>query len=264
MAPPTNYLNGSAVPANIWTHVGGGVCPGRQQQCFIRPMELRLATNSNITLFPDSLNAPLMANANYLGRGNGGNYFQGSVDDFRVFMRSLTASDVAALYATPAPAAISPVTDSTLSTPVWLAQPYALGDSVITMSVVPAPTPAAGCSIISATNTVLGHDSAGCRSTTTRNCGLAPGTAYTYTVADAQISTGSPPPPRQRSATTLTSAPARPASPMGRVGYYSGQITMTARRSPMSAARRNIHSPAPREGDTSSAGLPRRRVRTPG
>ena len=132
----TNYLNGSAVPANIWTHVAV-VFAQAASNSVLYVNGAAVATNSNITLFPDSLNAPLMANANYLGRGNGGNYFQGSVDDFRVFMRSLTASDVAALYATPAPAAISPVTDSTLSTPVWLAQPYALGDSVITMSVVP-------------------------------------------------------------------------------------------------------------------------------
>ena len=45
-------------------------------------------------IVPDSLNAPLMENANYLGRGNAGNYFQGYLDDFRVYMKTLASSDI--------------------------------------------------------------------------------------------------------------------------------------------------------------------------
>ena len=79
-----------------------------------------------------------MANANYLGRGNADNYFQGSLDDFRVFMRSFAASDVVALYNTPAPAPVTPVADTPPPTPTWLVNPKPISDSAITMSATPA------------------------------------------------------------------------------------------------------------------------------
>jgi len=223
----TNYLNGSAVPTNVWTHVAV-VFAQAASNSVLYVNGLPVATNLNITLFPDSLNAPLMANANYLGRGNGGNYFQGSVDDFRVFMRSYAASDVAALYALPAPAAISPVTDSTLSTPVWLAQPYALGDSVITMSVVPGSDTSGWVQYYFSNNTVLGHDSGWVSFNNYTDCGLAPGTAYTYTVLMRNFNGVTTSASSAASATTLTSSAGTASFAYGPVGYYSGQITMTA------------------------------------
>ena len=78
-----------------------------------------------------------MENSNYIGRSNSGNYFQGYIDDFRVYMKTLTASDILAIYNTAAPSPITITPDTTAPTPnaeTWLVAPTAISDSAITMS----------------------------------------------------------------------------------------------------------------------------------
>ena len=94
----TQYLDGVApMPANTWTHVAvtfGSPVFNTTTRTWSATGTLyvngaQVATLAGM-LVPDSLNAPLMENANYLGRGNAGNYFQGYIDDFRVYMKTLT------------------------------------------------------------------------------------------------------------------------------------------------------------------------------
>jgi carbonic anhydrase/acetyltransferase-like protein (isoleucine patch superfamily) len=225
----TNYLNGGVVPADVWTHVAV-VFASASSNSTLYVNGLAVATNSAITLFPDSLNAPLMANANYLGRGYAGNYFQGSVDDFRVFMRSFAASDVAALYATPAPAPVTPVTDTPPATPTWLATPNAISDSAITMSATPAASTLGWSEYYFACVSGGGHDSGWVSFNKYTDVGLTPGAAYSYTVMmrdqSGHITSASSP----AGASTLTSSISSGAASFayGPVGIANGQITMTA------------------------------------
>ena len=130
----TNYLNGGAVPANTWTHVAVVFAPAASNSV-LYVNGLPVATNSAITLFPDSLNAPLMANANYLGRGNAGNYFQGSVDDFRVYHAVVGGERRAgALQHAGAGGGRRRWRTRPRPRPAWLVSPYAVSDSAITMS----------------------------------------------------------------------------------------------------------------------------------
>ena len=78
-----------------------------------------------------------MQNCNYLGRDTAGNYFQGSLDDFRVYNKTLSSGEVTTLYNTPPPSPVTPPNDTTAPTPnaeTWLVNPTAISDSAITMS----------------------------------------------------------------------------------------------------------------------------------
>jgi hypothetical protein len=90
----TEALDGPAVAANAWRHVAV-VFAGTTSTLYVDGVAV--AGNPAATLFPDQLNAPLMENANFLGRGNSGDYFHGRLDDFRVYLRGLSAAEVAAI-----------------------------------------------------------------------------------------------------------------------------------------------------------------------
>jgi hypothetical protein len=225
----TNTLNGGALPANVWTHMAV-VFAQAASNCTLYVNGLPVATNSGITLFPDSLNAPLMANANYLGRGNTGNYFQGCADDFRVFMRSFAASDVLALYNTPAPATVTSVADTPPGTPTWLAAPSAVSDSAITMSATAAASALGWSEYFFTCTSGGGHNSGWVSFNKFTDCNLTPGTSYSYTVMmrdeSGNVTSASSP----ANATTLISSISSGAAGFayGPVGIANGQITMTA------------------------------------
>jgi hypothetical protein len=225
----TNDLNGSAVPANVWTHVAV-VFAQAASNSVLYVNGVAVATNSAITLFPDSLNAPLMANANYLGRGNTGNYFQGSLDDFRVFMRSFDASEVLALYNTPAPAPVLPVADTPPPTPTWLVIPTPISDSAITMSANPATSALGWSEYYFQCTSGGGHDSGWVSFNKYTDCSLAPGTACTYTVKMRDQSGNITSASTASSASTLTSSVSSGSASFAYspVGVANGQITMTA------------------------------------
>ncbi|MGN6642412.1 MAG: DUF6055 domain-containing protein [Verrucomicrobiota bacterium] len=200
----------------------------------------QVGQNLSLTLQPDDLNAPLMENANYLGRGNAGNYFKGSLDEFRVYNKMLSAGEVSSLYSTAAPAPVTLVSDTIAPTPnaaTWLVAPTAISDSAVTMSATPGTDASGWVEYYFACTSGGGHDSGWVSFNKYTDSGLNPGSAYTYTVKMRD----------QNGNTTLVSAPAIATTPVsssgtasfayGPVGIANGQITMTATKSTNSSGK---------------------------
>jgi hypothetical protein len=227
----TQALDGmAAMPANAWTHVAV-VFSGTT--CTLYVNGATVATNPSMVLFPDSLNAPLMENANYLGRGNAGNYFQGYLDDFRVYMKSLSAAEVLAVYSEAAPGTVTVTPDTAAPTPnaaTWLVAPNAVGDSAITMSATPGTDASGWVEYYFACTSGGGHDSGWVSFNKYTDIGLAPGSTYTYAV-------------RMRDRTGNTTAAsgavsaATPASSVGTASFAYGPIGVSSSAVTMSATR---------------------------
>ncbi len=133
----TQYIDAAAALGAGWAHVAVTLS-GNTGTLYLNGAQV--GQNVAMTLNADDLNAPLMENANYLGRGNSGNYFQGSIDDFRVYSKSLMGGEVSAVYGGAAPGVVTIPPDTTAPTPnaaAWLIPPTALSDSSITMSATP-------------------------------------------------------------------------------------------------------------------------------
>jgi len=130
----TQSLTGPVLAADQWQHLAV-VFSGTT--CTLYVGGIAVATQPAMTVFPDGLNAPLMENANYLGRGNAGNHFRGALDDFRMYHKALSAAEVSTLFNTAAPAPVTIAADTTAPSPnaaTWLVAPLAVGDSTATMS----------------------------------------------------------------------------------------------------------------------------------
>ena len=224
----THTLDGPAIPANVWKHVAV-VFSG--STCTLYLDGVAVAANPAVTLFPDRLNAPLMENANYLGRGSTGNAFQGSLDDFRSYNKGLSAGEVSTLFATAGPAPITIAADTTAPSPnaaTWLVAPLATGDNSVTMSATPGTDASGWVEYLFTCVSGGGHDSGWVSFNKYTDVGIAPGSAPTYTVTM-----------RDRAGnTTAASAPATATLPVsmaggasfskGPVGIANGQIRMTA------------------------------------
>lgn len=223
----SSVLDGGVLPVNAWSHVAV-VFDGSASNCTLYVNGLAVATNNAITLFPESLNAPLMQNVNYLGRGNDGNYFQGYLDDFRVYMKSLSATEVATLYSTAAPASVTPIADTPPPAPTWLVAPEAISDSAITMSAIRASSALGWSEYYFECTSGGGHDSGWVSFNKYTDVGLTPGTAYTYTVKmrdrSGNITAASAP----SGTSTAVSSSGTASFAYGPVGIASGQILMTA------------------------------------
>jgi hypothetical protein len=224
----TLTLDGGSPAANTWHHAAI-VFSGAT--CTLYVDGVAVASNPAMTLFPDSLNAPLMENANYLGRGNAGNFFQGCLDDFRAYMKALSAAEVAALYSAAAPATVTILADTNAPTPnpaTWLVTPRAISDNAVTMSATPGTDASGWVEYYFACTSGAGHDSGWVSFNKYNDVGVTPGSALAYTVKM-----------RDRNGnTTIASAPASvtcqtvplPAATFayGPIGIANGQITMTA------------------------------------
>ncbi len=226
----TYSLDGGPMSANVWTHI---VVVFSGSACTLYVNGVPVASNPGMTLLPDSLNAPLMENANYLGRGNSGNYFQGSLDDFRVYMKALAGAEVAALYSAPAPGSVTLVADTTAPTPnaaSWLVTPMPVSDDAVTMSATPGTDASGWVEYYFTCVSGNGHDSGWVSFNKYTDVGLTPGAAVSYTVKmrDRNGNTTSPSAPAAATPTTYP-LPA-PAFSYGPVGIANGQITMTAVR----------------------------------
>lgn len=177
----TQYLDGaSALASNTWTHLALSFC-GTTGTLYVAGLQVSQSTS--MTIDPDQLHAPLMADANYIGRGNSNGYFCGRIDEFSVYNRALTAGEVVtvknAVKAGAAPAA--DVTAPTPNTPAWLVAPTLIGDSAITMSANPATDPNGVLYYFRCTNDST-HDSGWLSENTFTDCKASPGTTYTFTV----------------------------------------------------------------------------------
>lgn len=226
----SNVLDGGVLPANTWTHVAA-VFGGTASNCTLYVNGAPVATNTAITLFPDSLNAPLMENANYLGRGNAGNFFQGSLDDFRVYLRSLSSAEIANLYATPAPAPVTIAGDTTPPSPnaaTWLVLPTAISDNAITMSATPGTDASGWVEYYFACTSGDGHDSGWVSFNKYQDVGVTPGAALGYSVRMRDRNGNTTAASAPASITCQTTPLLAAAFNYGPVGIANGQITMTA------------------------------------
>ena len=90
----TQYLDGAAaIPASTWTHVAV-VLSGTSGKLFVAGTPVGTGT---ISIDPDQLLPPNVNSTptcNYLGKGPAGNFFQGKVDDFRVYEKALSDTEV--------------------------------------------------------------------------------------------------------------------------------------------------------------------------
>jgi hypothetical protein len=216
------------LPTNTWSNVAV-VFSGTTATLYVNGISV--ASNPSVTLFPDSLNAPLMENANYLGRGNAGNYYQGYLDDFRVYMRALTPGEVAAISSAAAPAPVTVTADVTPPTPnaaTWLVAPNAMSDSAITMSATPGVDVSGWVEYYFTCVSGGGHDSGWVSFNKYTDVGLAPGSSYAYTIKmrdRAGNMTGESAP---AVVTTPTSTVDAASFAYGPIGISSSAIKMTA------------------------------------
>ncbi|MCX6880883.1 MAG: DUF6055 domain-containing protein, partial [Verrucomicrobia bacterium] len=224
----TQALDGPVIPADTWKHVAV-VFAGTT--CTLYLDGAAVASNAAMTLFPDSLNAPLMENANYLGRGNGGNYFQGTLDDFRCYMRSLAAAEASALFTAAGPAPITITADTTAPTPnaaTWLVAPVATGDSTVTMSATPGSDASGWVEYHFTCVSGGGHDSGWGSFNKYIDVGLSPGATPSYTVKMRDRNGNTTAESAATAAAPLTSTAGTASFSYGPIGIANGQITMTA------------------------------------
>ncbi len=216
------------LPSNTWAHVAV-VFAGSTNTLYVNGVAV--AANPSATLFPENLNAPLMENANYLGRGNAGGYFRGLVDDFRVSMKALTPAEIAAIQAEAAPAPVTVVADTAAPTPdaaTWLVAPTAVGDGAITMSATPGSDASGWVEYFFACAAGGGHDSGWVAFNKYTDLGLLPGAPCTYTVRMRDRAGNVTAAAAPASATTLTASAGAASFAYGPIGIANGQITMTA------------------------------------
>ena len=224
----TQTLDGPVIPTNSWKHVAV-VFSGTT--CSLYLDGVAVATNPAMTLFPDSLNAPLMENANFLGRGNAGNYFQGLLDDFRCYMRPLAAADVLALFNEAAPAPVTIAADTTAPAPnaaTWLVVPTSNGDSTVTMSATRGTDASGWVEYYFTCVSGGGHDSGWVSFNKYIDVGLTPGSAPAYSVKMRDRNGNTTGDSGSATATLGTSSAGTASFSYGPIGIANGQITMTA------------------------------------
>ena len=219
-------LDGPAVAANTWTHVAV-VFSGTT--CSLYVNGALASGNTAMTLFPDSLNAPLMENNNYLGRGNTGGYFHGVLDDFRGYTKPLTAAEVLALYTSAAPGTVTVTADTTApSAPSWLVPPVAVTDDTVTMSATPGTDASGWVEYYFTCVAGSGHDSGWVSFNKYTDVGLAPGMSVSYTVKLRDRSGNTTAESATASVTGASSSIGTPGFSYGPIGIANGQITMSA------------------------------------
>lgn len=224
----TEALDGPALAANAWRHVAV-VFAGTTSTLYVDGVAV--AGNPAATLFPDQLNAPLMENANFLGRGNSGDYFHGRLDDFRLYMKGLSAAEVAAIHAEAAPAPVTVGADTTAPTPdaaTWLVEPVAVSDTTVTMSATPGSDASGWVEYYFTCTAGGGHDSGWVSFHNYTDVGLPPGAAPSYTVRMRDRTGNVTSTSAVATVTPLASAAGTAAFASGPVGIASGQVRMSA------------------------------------
>ncbi|WP_168123243.1 DUF5695 domain-containing protein [Paenibacillus sp. HB172176] len=84
----------TAFPTNVWKHVAVTIS-GATGRLYVDGVQV--ATNTSMTLNPSSLGATTQ---NWIGRSqfSGDPYFNGQIDDFRIYSRALSASEIGSLF----------------------------------------------------------------------------------------------------------------------------------------------------------------------
>ena len=86
----------AALPTGVWTHVAVTVA-GSTGTLYVNGVAV--GSNTSMTLKPSSLGNTTL---NYLGRSPTTNYLNGSLDEFQIFSRALSASEIAGMVTPPA------------------------------------------------------------------------------------------------------------------------------------------------------------------
>jgi hypothetical protein len=205
------YLNGTAPLApGVWTHVAVTLLVNTGT-LYVNGMQV--AQNSNMTINPDQVHAPLMENANFIGRNASGNYFAGRIDEFKVLNKALSAAEVLALKGAVTAGKVV-ATDTTPPAPAlatWLVAPVVTRDHAITMSATEGKD-AGGNGVLyffRCVNDPL-HDSGWISENKFTDYKCAAGVRYTYTVRmkDAKGNEG-----KESEQAGVTTPPADKAAP---------------------------------------------------
>ncbi|MCX6345305.1 MAG: DUF6055 domain-containing protein [Armatimonadetes bacterium] len=224
----TQYIDGAAAIGTAWTHVVV-TFSGNTGTLYVNGAQV--GQNTSMTLDPDALNAAYMQNCNYLGRDTAGNYFQGSLDNFAVYNKTLSSGEVTTLYNTAAPSPITPTTDTTAPTPnaaTWLVNPTAISDSAITMSATPGTDASGWVEYYFTCTAGGGHDSGWVSMNRYTDVGLTPSTLRTYTVKMRDKNGNTTTASTALSATTQTSSAGTASFAYAPVGVDGSSITMRA------------------------------------
>jgi len=101
----------AAFPMGVWKHVAVTIA-GSTGRLYVDGVQV--AVNTNMTLNPSSLGHTTQ---NWLGRSQfaGDPYFNGQIDDFRIYSRALSASEIGTLYAGTTISDIAPQATATTS-----------------------------------------------------------------------------------------------------------------------------------------------------
>lgn len=222
----SHSLTGPAIAARTWQHASVVFAPNTIT-LYLNGQQV--AAETSATIFPDDLNAPMMENANFLGRGPLGEFFAGAIDDFRLHLNPLTPSEVAALFSAAQPAANPIAADSTPpTTPSWLEAPRQIADNAVTMSATPATDASNWVEYQFTCLSGGGHDSGWMASNKYTDTQVTPGANLTYSVQCRDRAGNTTPPSATASVTPTASTLPTPSFAYGPVGIANGQITMTA------------------------------------
>ena len=191
----TQYLDGAAVmPASTWTHVAVvfsgstfNTTTGQWTATATLYVNGTSVASAAGVFVPDQCNAADVAaspNCNYIGRGNAGDYFAGQIDEFRVYNKALSSSDITALQ-TLAGGTVTTTTDTTAPTPnpaTWLVAPKILSGTSVVMSATKGSDASGWVEYYFTCTSGGGHDSGWISANRYHDSALTPGTTYTYTV----------------------------------------------------------------------------------
>jgi hypothetical protein len=224
----THTLDGPVIAANTWRHVAV-VFSGGSATLYLDGVSV--ANTPAVTVFPDKLNAPLMENANFLGRGNGGDYFAGKLDDFRAYMKSLSAGEVAAVFGESAPTTVPFAADATAPTPnaaTWLVEPVAVDDTTVTMSATPGSDSSGWVEYYFECVSGGGNDSGWVSFHKYTDADVAPSGSPSYTVRMRDRAGNTTTTSGAAAVSGLTSGAGSASFSVAPTGIANGQISMTA------------------------------------
>lgn len=228
----------AALPAKTWTHVAVTL-KGSVGTLYVDGKEA--ATNNALTLDPDMVLGPNTLAGNdcmFLGRSDKGDYFEGLLTDFRVYVLPQEPAAIAALadlIKNRSAAAVAETKDTMPPTPAkpgFLMNPTVAGDTAIVMS-APKGTDDSKWVEYNFTYTAGGgHDSGWLSSNRWTDCMLEPGKTYAYTfkLRDKDGNETPASAPAEVALPKDTAAPEGVDFEVGPAGISTTAIRMTAKK----------------------------------